>query len=924
MFVARDARGELVNVLEDKLEKQAYTCPACGGQLHLRQGPSVRTHFAHKSLKDCDFFFENESPEHLANKESLYHWLKKETKVQLEYPLSELKQIADVFVNGNLALEVQCSPLPQKVLKERSEGYRSQGYQVLWLLGQKLWLKERLTRLQQGFLYFSQNMGFYVWELDKEKQVLRLKYLIYQDLRGKLHYQIKEFSYGQGSLLEILRLPYKRQKISHFTVSEDKDICRYIRQQLYYQNLFWMKEQAEAYQKGENILTYGLKEWYPQIRPIVGKFFQIEQDLTSYYQHFYTYYQKNPQNDWQKLYPPAFYQQYFLKNMVEWKGWRNLMVLQRNEINEKDTWDISTIYPTDQAWEEALKDLTEQLETVAQYEGHLLDSADNLLEITEFSLEMERQIEKLYVYAHMKNDQDTREAKYQEYYAKVMTLYSQLDQAFSFYEPEFMEISEKQYADFLEAQPKLQVYQHYFDKLLQGKDHVLSQREEELLAGAGEIFGSASETFAILDNADIVFPYVLDDDGKEVQLSHGTYTRLMESKKREVRRGAYQALYATYEQFQHTYAKTLQTNVKVQNYRAKVRNYKSARHAALAANFVPESVYDNLVAAVRKHLPLLHRYLELRSKILGISDLKMYDVYTPLSSVEYSFTYQEALKKAEDALAVLGEDYLSRVKRAFSERWIDVYENQGKRSGAYSGGSYDTNAFMLLNWQDNLDNLFTLVHETGHSMHSSYTRETQPYVYGDYSIFLAEIASTTNENILTEKLLEEVEDDATRFAILNNFLDGFRGTVFRQTQFAEFEHAIHQADQNGEVLTSDFLNKLYADLNQEYYGLSKEDNPEIQYEWARIPHFYYNYYVYQYSTGFAAASALAEKIVHGSQEDRDRYIDYLKAGKSDYPLNVMRKAGVDMEKEDYLNDAFAVFERRLNEFEALVEKLGLA
>lgn len=520
------------------------------------------------------------------------------------------------------------------------------------------------------------------------------------------------------------------------------------------------------------------------------------------------------------------------------------MVLQRNEINEKDTWDLSTIYPTDQAWEEALKDLTEQLETVAQYEGHLLDSADNLLEITEFSLEMERQIEKLYVYAHMKNDQDTREAKYQEYYAKAMTLYSQLDQAFSFYEPEFMEISEKQYADFLEAQPKLQVYQHYFDKLLQGKDHVLSQREEELLAGAGEIFGSASETFAILDNADIVFPYVLDDDGKEVQLSHGTYTRLMESKKREVRRGAYQALYATYEQFQHTYAKTLQTNVKVQNYRAKVRNYKSARHAALAANFVPESVYDNLVAAVRKHLPLLHRYLELRSKILGISDLKMYDVYTPLSSVEYSFTYQEALKKAEDALAVLGEDYLSRVKRAFSERWIDVYENQGKRSGAYSGGSYDTNAFMLLNWQDNLDNLFTLVHETGHSMHSSYTRETQPYVYGDYSIFLAEIASTTNENILTEKLLEEVEDDATRFAILNNFLDGFRGTVFRQTQFAEFEHAIHQADQNGEVLTSDFLNKLYADLNQEYYGLSKEDNPEIQYEWARIPHFYYNYSMY--------------------------------------------------------------------------------
>ena len=600
------------------------------------------------------------------------------------------------------------------------------------------------------------------------------------------------------------------------------------------------------------------------------------------------------------------------------------MVLQRNEINEKDTWDLSTIFETDQKWEEELALLTEDTKQAASLEGHLLDSAESLLDITERYLDLSRRLEKFYVYAHMKNDQDTRVAKYQEYYAKAMALYSQLDQVFSFYEPEFMAITEDQYQNFLEEEPKLQPYKHFFDKLLQNKDHVLSQREEELLAGAGEIFGAASETFAILDNADIVFPFVKDEDGNEVQLSHGVYMRLVESKNREVRRGAYEALYSTYEQYQHTYAKTLQTNVKVQNYRAKVRNYKSAREAALAANFVPESVYDNLVSAVRKHLPLLHRYLALRSKILGIPDLKMYDVYTPLSSVEYSFTYEEALKKAEEALAVLGEDYLSRVKRAFSERWIDVYENQGKRSGAYSGGSYDTNAFMLLNWQDNLDNLFTLVHETGHSMHSSYTRETQPYVYGDYSIFLAEIASTTNENILTEKLLQEVQDDATRFAILNNFLDGFRGTVFRQTQFAEFEHAIHQADQNGEVLTSEFLNNLYADLNQEYYGLSKEDNPQIQYEWARIPHFYYNYYVYQYSTGFAAASALAEKIVHGSQEDRDRYIDYLKAGKSDYPLNIMRKAGVDMEKEDYLNDAFAVFERRLDEFEALVEKLGLA
>ena len=599
------------------------------------------------------------------------------------------------------------------------------------------------------------------------------------------------------------------------------------------------------------------------------------------------------------------------------------MAKQRNEIEEKYTWDLTTIFPTDEAFEAELAQVSEEVKKAASLAGHLLDSADSLLTTTEIQLDLMRRIEKLYSYAHMKNDQDTRVAKYQEYQAKGMTLYSEFGQSFAFYEPEFMAITEEQYQAFLAEQPALQQYQHYFDKLLKKKAHILTQREEELLAGAGEIFGAAGETFAILDNADIVFPMVHDEDGNEVQLSHGNYITLVESKNREVRKEAYEALYSVYEQYQHTYAKTLQTNVKVHNYNAKVRKFSSAREAALSADFIPESVYDSLVSAVNKHLPLLQRYIALRAKILGISDLKMYDMYTPLSETDYKFTYEEALAKSEEVLAILGEDYLSRVKTAFSERWIDVHENQGKRSGAYSGGSYDTNAFMLLNWQDTLDNLFTLVHETGHSMHSSYTRETQPYVYGDYSIFLAEIASTTNENILTEKLLEEVEDDATRFAILNHFLDGFRGTVFRQTQFAEFEHAIHKADQEGQVLTSEFLNELYADLNEKYYGLKKEDNPQIQYEWARIPHFYYDYYVFQYSTGFSAASALAEKIVHGSQEDKDKYLDYLKAGNSDYPLNVIKKAGVDMEKEDYLNAAFAVFERRLDEFEALVEKLGL-
>ncbi|HEL1257594.1 TPA: oligoendopeptidase F [Streptococcus equi subsp. zooepidemicus] len=596
------------------------------------------------------------------------------------------------------------------------------------------------------------------------------------------------------------------------------------------------------------------------------------------------------------------------------------MTDNRSHLEEKYTWDLSTIFATDAAWETEADSLSAAIEAARQQAGHLLDSSSSLLDITELHLELARRVEKLYVYASMKNDQDTTVAKYQEYQAKASGIYAKFSEAFSFYEPEFMALSQETYQAFLAEKPELAVYDHFFDKLFKAREHVLSQAEEELLAGAQEIFNGAEETFSILDNADIAFPIVTNDKGEEVELTHGNFISLMESKDRTVRQAAYEAMYSTYEQFQHTYAKTLQTNVKVQNYKARVHKYASARQAAMSANFIPEAVYDTLLETVNKHLPLLHRYLKLRQEVLGLDDIKMYDVYTPLSETDLAIGYDEALEKAEKVLAVFGQDYSERVHRAFTERWIDVHVNKGKRSGAYSGGSYDTNAFMLLNWQDTLDNLYTLVHETGHSLHSTFTRETQPYVYGDYSIFLAEIASTTNENIMTEALLNEVEDDKERFAILNHYLDGFRGTVFRQTQFAEFEHAIHQADQNGEVLTSEYLNKLYADLNEKYYGLKKEDNHFIQYEWARIPHFYYNYYVYQYATGFAAASYLADKIVHGTQEDIDHYLTYLKSGNSDYPLEVIAKAGVDMGKGDYLEAAFKVFEERLTELEDLVAR----
>lgn len=592
----------------------------------------------------------------------------------------------------------------------------------------------------------------------------------------------------------------------------------------------------------------------------------------------------------------------------------------RSHIDEKYQWDLSTVFATDDAWEAELASLDSDLENAKAYKGHLTALSNDLLAITESYLALSRRLEKLYVYASMKNDQDTTVAKYQEYQAKATAIYAKFSEIFAFYEPELMQLSKEAFEDFVAETPALSAYAHFFEQLFKRQPHVLSQAEEELLAGAQEIFGAAGETFGLLDNADIIFPIVLDDEGKEIQLTHGNFISLLESKNRDVRKEAYQALYATYEQFQHTYAKTLQTNVKVHNYEARVHHFKSAREAALSANFIPESVYDTLIETVNANLPLLHRYVELRKKILKLDDLKMYDIHTPLSEMDMSFTYEEALAKAEDVLAVFGKEYSERVHRAFTERWIDVHVNKGKRSGAYSGGSYDTNAFMLLNWQDTLDNLFTLVHETGHSLHSTFTRENQPYVYGDYSIFLAEIASTTNENILTETLLKEVDDDKARFAILNHYLDGFKSTIFRQAQFAEFEDIIHKADQAGEVLTSDYLNQLYADLNEKYYGLSKADNPEIQYEWARIPHFYYNYYVYQYATGFAAASYLADKVVHGTQADIDRYLDYLKAGNSDYPLNVIKKAGVDMTTSAYLEAAFRIFEERLDELEALIEK----
>ncbi|HAY1095888.1 TPA: oligoendopeptidase F [Enterococcus faecium] len=595
---------------------------------------------------------------------------------------------------------------------------------------------------------------------------------------------------------------------------------------------------------------------------------------------------------------------------------------KREELPENLTWDLTKIFSSDQEFDEKYLELSEELKQSEKHKGTLDQGASQFLNAIEFVLRVYRQTEVIYVYAHLKNDQDTGNTDYQALYARASGLFSKVSEAVSWFEPEILQLSDDQIWQYFKEEPKLEVYRHYIQQIVDNRAHVLSAEQESLLAGAGEIFDASSDTFAVLNNADLVFPTIEGENGEIVQLSHGVYGQLLESTDRRVREAAFKGLYSVYEQFRNTFASTLGTHIKGHNFKAKVRNYSSAREASLSNNHIPESVYDTLVDVVNKHLPLLHRYMELRKRLLEVEKLHMYDLYTPvLGEAPITFTYEEAKEKALEALKPMGEEYMAIVEKAFSERWIDVVENKGKRSGAYSSGSYDTNPYILLNWHDTLDQLFTLVHEMGHSVHSYFTRSNQPYVYGDYSIFLAEIASTTNENILTEYLLETEKDPRVRAYVLNHYLDGFKGTVFRQTQFAEFEHFMHTEDEKGVPLTSEYLSDSYGKLNAKYYGPAVEEDPEIKFEWSRIPHFYYNYYVFQYSTGFSAASALAKKILNQEPEALENYLAYLKAGNSDYPVEVMKKAGVDMTQAAYIEDAMSMFEQRLNELEELIDRL---
>lgn len=594
----------------------------------------------------------------------------------------------------------------------------------------------------------------------------------------------------------------------------------------------------------------------------------------------------------------------------------------REDLPESATWDLSTIFQSDEDWQDTYNEVAERLDTAEFFAANATQSGTALYNALQYGLGLMRDLEKLYVYASMKSDQDTANGFYQGLSNKAESLAAKVSATISFFDPAVLSLSSDQLAAYFAAEPRLNDYKHYFDDILTQKGHVLPENEEKLLAAAGDVFGASERAFGMLDNADIQFDAVENDEGELETLSDGVYSRLLESVNPDVRRNAFKTFYASYMALDNTFASLIGSHVKGHNYLASVHHYDSARQAALAADNVPETVYDTLVTEVNKALPLLHRYMKLRKRLLKLSELHSYDLYTPiLGEPDYAIDYPRAQAEALKALAPLGEDYLAIVQKAFDSRWIDVIENKGKRSGAYSGGSYDTNPFILLNWVDNLNNLSTLVHEMGHTVHSYLTRTNQPYQYGDYPIFLAEIASTTNENLLTDYLLHTITDKKLKAYVLNQYLDGVKGTLFRQTQFAEFEQWMHETDVAGTPLTAEVLNDAYAELNQRYYGPALTVDEEIAHEWERIPHFYYNYYVFQYSTGFAAATALADKILHEGQPAVDAYKEYLKAGASAFPIDVMKKAGVDMTKPDYLQETFKVFENRLNEFEQLVEEL---
>jgi len=594
------------------------------------------------------------------------------------------------------------------------------------------------------------------------------------------------------------------------------------------------------------------------------------------------------------------------------------MLPKRSEVPVELTWNLESIYATPEDWEQAFTWLNDELPKLSAYQGTLGKSAQTLYDALQLDNKLSEVLGKLYSYASMRSDEDTANSTNLARLSRITTLAAKAAAASSFMTPEILEIPQAQIETFLRDDSRLQLYQHLLDELLRRKLHVRSAEVEELLAEAGDPLSAPDQIFGMINDADLELPVIKDATGQEVELTKGNYILMLENRDRRVRKDAFEGMHGTFYKQRNTLAATLNGQVKGQIFRARARRYNTAREAALDANNIPVSVYDNLVETVHNNLGALHGYLRLRKKLLGLDDLHMYDLYVPMvAEVEYRVSFEKAKETVARALAPLGPDYVEDMVRGFHSRWIDVLENQGKRGGAYSSGTYGTNPFVLLNYQENLNSMFTLAHEFGHSMHSYYTRRMQPFPYGDYTIFVAEVASTLNEALLTHFLLQETTARPLRMYIINHYLEGFRGTLYRQTMFAAFERQIHAAAESGEALTADSLSQMYKELNDLYFGPEVNVDDLISIEWARIPHFYYNFYVYQYATGISASAALAQQILSEGAPAVERYRRFLTRGSSDYSINLLRDAGVDMTSPQPVQQALDLFGQYVTELEKM-------
>lgn len=594
------------------------------------------------------------------------------------------------------------------------------------------------------------------------------------------------------------------------------------------------------------------------------------------------------------------------------------MGTDRSKIDDKFKWQLDKMYSSKENIEKDIKIVKEYINEVKKYKGKLSDNRESFLNALSVYENANRLVQNLYVYTHMKQHEDTRINSYQGDASRTEMLSSELSMATSYIVPEIIAMDEKVLNGFLEDE-KASFYKKFIDEILRDKPHTLSEREEELLAATSELTSVPENVYDMLAYADMEFPEIEDENGEKVRISHSNYSLYIKSKDKRVRKDAFEAEFNTYGTYKNTFASTLYGAIKSEIFYAKVRNHNSAIEASLFEDDINVEVYENLIASMDESLPVLNKYIELKKKFLELDEIHMYDLYVPLTDkYDIKIPYEEAQDIILKALAPLGEDYLNVIKKAFSEGWIDVYENEGKKGGAYSWGSYDSHPYILMSYKDDLNSLFTLIHELGHSVHSYYSKSTQPYIYSSYRIFVAEVASTLNELLLINYLLEKSDSKEEKIYLLNYYLEQFRTTVYRQTMFAEFEKVTHAKIEAEEPLTAEEFTNIYFELNEKYYGKSAVVDELIGLEWARIPHFYSNFYVYKYATGFSAASALSKQILTGEESAKERYLNFLKSGGSDYPLNQLRGAGVDMEKKESIEEAINVFKKLVDDLEKLL------